>query len=129
MTTINPLPPSPPTGDDMPVPPMALPPLPAYPAQGTDVQRSDWLRLADLYQREAQRLTCWQARPAASMGPTVEAVLAAWAAHDAALDRLTAVLGALQLPTSIGGGGGGDEGLTMKDVAVVKGVAEALKGA
>jgi hypothetical protein len=116
----------------MPVPPLALPPLPAFPQQGTDVQRAEWYRLAELHQAEAQRLTCWQGHQAvaampALLGPTLDRLVDTWIAHDQALDRLSTAIAGLQLPQIATGTAG--EGLTAGDVGIVKGLAEAIKSA
>jgi len=109
----------------MPVPPLMLPPLLEFPAAGTDQQRADWFKLADLHQREADRQTKWGANPTtflALLAPTVAGLETAWNAHDAALNRLSDVLAGLQ-PLSVGG----DGGLTEKDVSIVKGLADAIR--
>lgn len=112
----------------MPVAPVTLPKLGDFPVAGTDAAKDQWLRLADLYVREAQRATSWaagtagaaatNALAAANAGlaqqaaanveaitPVVEQLLAQWTEHDAAIDRLVSALGGLQFPAGSGGGG------------------------
>ena len=60
----------------------------------------------------------------AAFAPTIDKVMAAWAAHDAALDRLTAALGSLP---AVGGGSGSAEGLTASHVQLVAGLAAAIR--
>lgn len=110
----------------MPTPPVALPALGAYPATGTDLAKDQWLRLADLTVREAQRTTSWEASVnsaaatnalaaantamaaqaganTSALAPLVEQIIVQWAAHDDAMDRMTEALKGLP---EIGGGGG-----------------------
>lgn len=112
---------------ETPVPPVALPTLGAYPAAGTDAVKDQWLRLADLHVREAQRATSWAASSAsaaatlalaeanaslaaqsgdniAALAPLIDQTVKQWAVHDGALDRLTEALKGLP---EIGGTGGG----------------------
>lgn len=112
---------------EMPAPPVGLPALGAYPATGTDAAKDQWLRLADLHVREAQRATSWaasvnsaaatqaladaNAAMAAQSGansdalaPLVEQIITQWGAHDGALDRLSTALAGLP---EIGGTAGG----------------------
>jgi hypothetical protein len=137
---------------DMPVPPIALPKLPIFPIDAPAAALDQWFRLADLHAREAQRVTYWAASSAqseattklasantamagavgetaakneAAWAPTIDKTLAAWTAHDGALDRLTAALA--ELPQVGGGSGGG--GISSADfVAILTSLLKALSG-
>lgn len=112
----------------IPVPPIALPKLIDYPTAGTDAAKDQWLRLADLHVREAQRVTSWEASSNSAaatqaladanagmatqsgsntdaLAPLVEQIVTQWGAHDGALDRLSAALAGL--PETGGGTAGG----------------------
>lgn len=122
---------------EMPAPPVALPALGTYPATGTDAAKEQWLRLADLHVREAQRATSWaasvnsaaatQALAAANaamaaqsgansdaLAPLFERIVTQWVAHDGALDRLSAALAGLP---EIGGGAAG--GVSSADFVAI----------
>ena len=109
----------------MTVAPVALPKLGEYPAAGTDAAKDQWLRLADLTVREAQRQTSWDASMAsadatnslaaanalmasqagensAALAPLADKIVTQWVAHDGALDRMTTALAGLP---QVGGGG------------------------
>lgn len=134
-----------PAPEPMPVAPIVLPKLGEYPAAGTDAAKDQWLRLADLTVREAQRATSWAASTTsaaatlalaaanagmaeqsgsntAALSPLIEQVVGQWAAHDAALDRLTAALAGLP---QVGGGAAG--GVSSDDfVAILTALLKAL---
>lgn len=122
---------------EMPAPPVALPALGTYPATGTDAAKDQWLRLADLHVREAQRATSWAAsvNSAAAtkdlatanlamanqsgansdaLAQLVERIVTQWGVHDGALDRLSTALAALP---EIGGGTAG--GVSSADFVAI----------
>ena len=111
------------------IPPLGvkLPIVGEYPADGTDAAKDQWLRLADLHQREAQRASSWEAVQASANATAglaaannaiaaaavahsqvtpavVEDVLAQWQTHDAALEKLAAAIGGVKLPAPQEGG-------------------------
>ena len=123
-----------------------LPPVPSAPPAGaTAAQRQAFDDAMELYRAAVAAMQATaQANTAEAIAGTIEAqivtgpagfapivdrFLATWAAHDAALDRLSAALGSVVVSGSIGGAGGGAEGLTAADVGIVQGLAAALKSA
>lgn len=131
---------------DMPTPPITLPKLPTLAVDAPAAAVDQWLRLADLHLREAQRLTYWAATSAqtdatkalatanagmalsvkenvAAWAPTIDRALSVWAEHDGALDRLSEALAALP---QVGGDAGGVSSADF--VAILTALLKALSG-
>lgn len=122
-----------------------LPDLGAYPTSGTDAQRLAWAQLADLHARKAA-VQASEAVAAANeklaevhtkmredllqagewKEAALDAILARWTAHDAAVDRLTAAVGAISLPAGTSTGGTAD-GVTAQDAETVVKIIQAVK--
>lgn len=143
--------PSPPPSPEpsMPIVYPSLPPLPEYPASGTDAQKDQWLRLAALHtsrasaqgaeavaaandalaavhrdllteQQASRTFLAQQAQVYAEQAQRSEALSAAL---NSAIEALTARIG------TAGGSAPGSGGLTLDDVAIVQGIASAVKPA
>jgi hypothetical protein len=112
-----------------------LPELPTFPADGTPAARAEWVSLAQLHVQRAnvqavEALAEANAAAAAApgsllaaAGPTFDRIIEQWAAHDAALDRLTQALSGLNVPAA----GSTGESLTPGGVAILKGVLDAVR--
>jgi hypothetical protein len=112
-----------------------LPPLPAYPADGTDVQRSQWLTLAGLHTSavgiEVQdRIATAQSTIATQNAEFYAAIPGVADTLAGALDRFAEAISALEaaIRSAPAGGSAPADGITENDIGQFGRIVQAAKG-